>query len=163
MNNVPFLCTKLFQKRGHYSRGDIIQGGNTVHKLEIWYLLVQAPSKKVTSSTAIYPLTRELPHTPSKTTCKINFPLHWSKLLKNLKLAILNSQWGIFKSIGYSSNKIEIGPVSFLTLIIYTSKCAIKIWQIGKRFDVEKNMYNFINVLLWVGLRVCTAMSKWKS
>ena len=25
MNNVPFLCTKLFQKRGHYSRGDIIQ------------------------------------------------------------------------------------------------------------------------------------------
>jgi hypothetical protein len=27
LNNVPFLCTKLFQKRGHYSRGDIIQGG----------------------------------------------------------------------------------------------------------------------------------------
>ena len=27
MNNVPFLCTKLFQKRGHYSRGDIIEGG----------------------------------------------------------------------------------------------------------------------------------------
>ena len=26
LNNVPFLCTKLFQKRGHYSRGDIIQG-----------------------------------------------------------------------------------------------------------------------------------------
>ena len=23
-----FLCTKLFQKRGHYSRGDIIQGGD---------------------------------------------------------------------------------------------------------------------------------------
>ena len=22
-----FLCTKLFQKRGHYSRGEIIQGG----------------------------------------------------------------------------------------------------------------------------------------
>ena len=27
LNNVPFLCTKLFQKRGHYSKGDIIQGG----------------------------------------------------------------------------------------------------------------------------------------
>ena len=26
LNNVPFLCTKLFFKRGHYSRGDIIQG-----------------------------------------------------------------------------------------------------------------------------------------
>ena len=26
LNNVPFLCTKGFQKRGHYSRGDIIQG-----------------------------------------------------------------------------------------------------------------------------------------
>ena len=24
LNNVPFLCNKLFQKRGHYSRGDII-------------------------------------------------------------------------------------------------------------------------------------------
>ena len=24
LNNVPFLCTKLFQKRGHYSSGDII-------------------------------------------------------------------------------------------------------------------------------------------
>ena len=35
MNNVPFLCTKLFQKRGHYSRGDIIQG-RTLFK-EIWY------------------------------------------------------------------------------------------------------------------------------
>ena len=29
MNKVSFLCTKLFQKRGHYSREDIIQG-NTV-------------------------------------------------------------------------------------------------------------------------------------
>ena len=36
LNNVPFLCTKLFQKRGHYSRGDIIQVG-TLFK-EIWYL-----------------------------------------------------------------------------------------------------------------------------
>ena len=27
LNNVHFLCTNLFQKRGHYSRGDIIQGG----------------------------------------------------------------------------------------------------------------------------------------
>jgi hypothetical protein len=32
LNNVPFLCNKLFQKRGHYSRGDIMQG-NTVFKI----------------------------------------------------------------------------------------------------------------------------------
>ena len=26
LNNVPFLCTKLFQKRGHYSRGTLQLG-----------------------------------------------------------------------------------------------------------------------------------------
>ena len=36
-----YVCTKLFQKRGHYSRGDIIQGrtlfkGNTVDILDKW-------------------------------------------------------------------------------------------------------------------------------
>ena len=36
LNNVPFLCTTLFQKRGHYSRGDIIQG-RTIFKV-IQYL-----------------------------------------------------------------------------------------------------------------------------
>ena len=36
MNNVPFLCTKLFQKRGQYSRGDIIQGRTLIK--EIRYL-----------------------------------------------------------------------------------------------------------------------------
>merc|ERR1712051_1103888 len=36
LNNVPFLCTKLFQKRGHYSRGDIIQGRTLIK--EIRYL-----------------------------------------------------------------------------------------------------------------------------
>ena len=30
-----FLCTKLFQKRGHYSRRDIIQG-KALFK-EMWY------------------------------------------------------------------------------------------------------------------------------
>ena len=35
LNNVPFLCTKLFQKRGHYSRGDIIQVGTLLKA--IWY------------------------------------------------------------------------------------------------------------------------------
>ena len=33
MNNVPFLCTKLFQKKGHYSRGDIIQGGTLFEEI----------------------------------------------------------------------------------------------------------------------------------
>ena len=41
LNNVPFLCTKLFQKRGHYSTGDIIQG-RTLSK-EIWYVRIQGP------------------------------------------------------------------------------------------------------------------------
>ena len=36
LNNVPFLCTKPFQKRGHCSCGDIIQG-RTLYK-EIRYL-----------------------------------------------------------------------------------------------------------------------------
>ena len=27
MNNDPFSCTKLFQKRGHYSKENIVQGG----------------------------------------------------------------------------------------------------------------------------------------
>ena len=98
-----------------------------LYKLVIWYLLVQAPSKKVTSSTAIYPLTRELPHTPSKTTCKIIFSLHWSKLLKNLKWTFWILNWEFSKVLA-SKSKIEIGPVSFLTLIFYISKCAIKIW-----------------------------------
>jgi hypothetical protein len=30
LNNVPFLCTKFFFKRGHYSRGEIIQGGGGI-------------------------------------------------------------------------------------------------------------------------------------
>ena len=33
LNNVPSLCTKLFQKRGHYSRGYIIQGGTLFKKI----------------------------------------------------------------------------------------------------------------------------------
>ena len=37
LNNVPFLCTKLLQKRRHYSRGDIIQG--RILFKEIRYLL----------------------------------------------------------------------------------------------------------------------------
>ena len=45
MNNVPFLCTKLFEKRGHYSRGDIIQRG-TLFK-EIRYI-----AKKIIKETA---------------------------------------------------------------------------------------------------------------
>jgi hypothetical protein len=36
LNNVPFLCTKLFQKRGHYSRGDNIPGRKLF--IEIRYL-----------------------------------------------------------------------------------------------------------------------------
>ena len=35
LNNVPFLCTKLFQKRGHHSREDIIQGGHYLRKYGI--------------------------------------------------------------------------------------------------------------------------------
>ena len=34
LNNVPFLCTKLFQKSGHYLRGNIVQGGASFK--EIW-------------------------------------------------------------------------------------------------------------------------------
>ena len=33
LNNVPFLCTKLFQKRGYYSRGDIIQGRTLIKEI----------------------------------------------------------------------------------------------------------------------------------
>ena len=33
--NVPFLCTKLFQKSGHYSSGDIIQGEHYLRKYAI--------------------------------------------------------------------------------------------------------------------------------
>ena len=40
LNNVPFLCTKLFQKRGNYSRGDIIRG-RTIFK-EIRYMILPA-------------------------------------------------------------------------------------------------------------------------
>ena len=33
LNDVPFLCTKLLQKRGHYSRGDIIQGRTLIKEI----------------------------------------------------------------------------------------------------------------------------------
>ena len=41
LNNVPFLCTNLFQKRGHYSRGDIIQGRTLIK--EIRYVIYGRP------------------------------------------------------------------------------------------------------------------------
>ena len=39
LNNVPFLCTKLFQKRGYYSRGDIIQGRTLIKEIRYLYFL----------------------------------------------------------------------------------------------------------------------------
>jgi hypothetical protein len=40
LNIVPFLCTKLFQKRGHYLRGDIIQGRKLLRKYGISYYVL---------------------------------------------------------------------------------------------------------------------------
>ena len=57
MNNVPFLCTKVFQKRGHYSRGDIIQGrtlfkeGHYLRKYGMWINLVILPRLKIPNKT----------------------------------------------------------------------------------------------------------------
>ena len=48
LNNVPFLCTKLFKKRGHYSRGDIIQRGTLfkeiryVQQFSAWFISTYA-------------------------------------------------------------------------------------------------------------------------
>ena len=49
MNNVPFLSTKLFQKRGHYSRGDIIQGGGDIIKGNTVLAINHAHSKAETT------------------------------------------------------------------------------------------------------------------
>ena len=40
LNNVPFLCTKLFQKKGHYSRGDIIQGRTLFQEIRYEHILI---------------------------------------------------------------------------------------------------------------------------
>ena len=44
LNNVPFLCTMLFQKKGHYSRGDIIQGRTLFKKIRYIFWAIQRRS-----------------------------------------------------------------------------------------------------------------------
>ena len=80
MNNVPFLCTKLLQKRGHYSRGDIIQGRTLFKEIRINFDEIDVNFHK-------------LSHKPMIVECVRKFYVHCSLkgVLKTIKMQTVNN------------------------------------------------------------------------
>ena len=123
MNNVPFLCTKLFQKRGHYSRGDIIQGGALFK--EIRYVFFK---KKLTQTLSAYITWNDAMDAGTARSILLPGVHHHQNsmiLLHNEAISFINSHYDFFRDTvsrffanptGSFVDKLKIGQPSTVNL-----------------------------------------------